>query len=247
MARSYSHWVAGLLVLLAVSPAFAQGRRGGGFGMGGGGARFASPMALVQIDAVQSELGMTEEQKEQVSTIAEEYNTAIRGEGGGRGGFGGGQGNFDPEEFRQRAQEMATRAEEANKKYSPKVAEILDEAQMKRLNQLVVQRQGTMALAENAEVQASLKLTDDQKTKIKEAVDQYQEKIGNISFGQGAFEEMRELGETRDSDLMAVLTDDQKKEFASLKGEEFEFPRGGFGGGRRGGFGGGRRGGGDNN
>ena len=54
--------------------------------------------------------------------------------------------------------------------------------------------------------------------------------------------EMRERGEKMQSDMLAVLTDDQKAKFAELKGDEFTFPPpqfGRFGGG--GGNGGERR------
>jgi hypothetical protein len=93
----------------------------------------------------------------------------------------------------------------------------------------------------DADVQTKLKLSDDQKQKVKTLQDQETERMRSLAgnFGQRNrgegnrpnvnFEEIRAQGQKTESDLLAVLTDEQKKEFESMKGKAFTFPERRFG------------------
>lgn len=242
-----------LLVSLA-SQAQAQGQRGGpgggrgGFGgFGGGGAA-----GLISMEAVQKEIGVSKEQVEKIQT-------AMRELGGGRGPGGGDRPNFQEMSEEERTkffEEMRKQGEERAKKADEILKANLDAKQLARLEELRIQREGAGALT-RAEVAAKLKLTDDQKEKIKEAL-----ASGQVDFrggrgpggpGAGGFdreafqkqmEEARAKREKANADALAVLTADQKTAFDGLQGAKFEFPA--FGGGRGpggpGGPGGGRPG-----
>lgn len=239
-----------LLVSLA-SQAQAQGQRGGrggGFGGPGGGGGAAGLLFMAE---VQKEVGVTKEQVDKIQA-------AMRELGGGRGPGGGDRPNFQEMSEEERTkffEEMRKQAEERARKSEEILKANLDAKQLARLEELRIQREGAGALA-RAEVAAKLKLTDDQKEKIKEAL-----ASGQIDFrggrgpggpGAGGFdreafqkqmEEARAKREKANADALAVLTADQKTAFEGLQGAKFEFPAfGGRGPGGPGGQGGGRPG-----
>lgn len=233
MQRSWAVVLTAVLVLASGVSVKAQppGGRGGGRGFGGG---FGGSAMLVGQEAVQKELGVTDAQKEKLAKVREEAMAGFAG-----GGFGGGQ-NLSDEERAKRRTEMEERA----KKTEESIKSILDEKQQARLNELVIQQAGAMAL-NRPDVSEKLKLTDDQKSKLRELA-QNQGGPGRGGFNpnatqeerQKAMEEARARREKATADAMAVLTPEQKKTFEEMQGKKFEFPAfGGFGGGGRGGAG----------
>jgi len=249
-----------LLVCLTASDLFGQGQRrerdreggGGRGGRGGMGMMGRGPQslfALVANPAVQKELDVKEEQNNKLTTVTEDYFTQIRD-----------SVTFNREDFQdaddeKRAKMMAEMQEKraaadkaATAKLKPELAKILDEKQMIRLQQIYIQSLRGAAL-ENDEVVAALKLSDDQKDKIKTANKENADKLSKLMSSDGdpmdRFAKMRELGDQLNKDLLAVLNEDQTKELDKLKGPEFDLAslRGGRGpgGGGPGGFGGGRR------
>jgi hypothetical protein len=150
-----------------------------------------------------------------------------------------------------------------------KLAGILDEAQMKRLRGLWVQRAGTLAALTNDEIATELKLDDDQKAKLKTQRDEQRSRTrggrqrgednpppaganppagdnppaaGDRPRGEGAgdfLERFRAARREAEEKALGILTEEQKTAFAAIKGEEFTFPQRDFGGGGRG-FGRGR-------
>ncbi|WLD14617.1 hypothetical protein [Planctellipticum variicoloris] len=232
-----------LLVSLA-SQAQAQGQRGFGGGRGGfGGFGGGGAAGLIAMEAVQKEIGVSTEQVEKIQT-------AIRELGGGRGPGGGDRPNFQEMSEEERTkffEEMRKQGEERAKKAEEILKANLDAKQLARLEELRIQREGAGALA-RTEVAAKLKLTDDQKEKIKEALASAQVDLrggGGGGFDREAmqkrFEEARAKREKANADALAVLTADQKTAFDGLQGAKFEFPA--FGGrGGPGGQGGGRPG-----
>ena len=92
------------LVVLCASVVSAQERAQREGGRGGGGGRFASKVGLLSIEEVQAELKLSDEQKKQVTEIAE----SVRGRRGG--GEGGGDIQARMEEFRKRAADRPVRA-----------------------------------------------------------------------------------------------------------------------------------------
>jgi DNA-binding TFAR19-related protein (PDSD5 family) len=245
----------GLLVVLAAATAVqAQDRRPGGgrggFGFGGpGGGFFATSDALLGMPEVQKELGVSDEQKglieDMVADIREKRREAFTG-----GGFQDFQ-NLSQEERQKRMEEGRKKGEEIQKKADDMVSMILEPNQLDRLQQLRLQREGVGAFSRE-EIAKKLALSDEQRDKIR--------KIGEEAFtppaGGGGFQNfqnlsederrearnrMRERMEKMNSDILAVLTPDQKATWEKMQGKQFDFPAPrGFGGG-----GGGRRPGGD--
>lgn len=244
----------GMAALMA-SSAFAQpggaggrGGRGGGFGMGGR----PSAVTLVGNEAVQKELSLTDDQIAKVKTLGEEARAELRPSGDGFAGLR----DLPESERRAKMTELMAKQAEISKavteKYKPKLAAVLDAKQVERLDQITVQAAGSQAYADPDVVKA-LKLTQDQQDKIasinKEAGEKTRELFGAGGGGGGAGggngEKIRELNQTRDKDLAAVLTADQTAAFAKLKGKEFDVAQlrrgpGGPGGGQGGGRGGNR-------
>jgi hypothetical protein len=145
------------------------------------------------------------------------------------------------DERQQRFAEAREKVEQATEKADLQIAKILNQQQTKRLDQLRLQREGLDAL-ERPEVAKQLGLDEQQLTKIRNI----REAQGPGRFGgpgpgggdRGNFSERtRQRRENIDSDILAVLTDQQRAAWAEMQGEQFQFPRrGGFGGfGGRGG------------
>jgi hypothetical protein len=165
---------------------------------------------------------------------------AGRGNGGGRGGRPGG-GDLSDEEREARVAEFQKQREERAKQNEEKLAEILLPHQLDRLKEIHLQQQGTGALQSSAVV-AKLSITDEQKKTLADLSRENQTEMRSQmreifqGGGGGDREEMMEkfakLRTEAEQKVMAVLTDDQKTQFAAMKGEPFEMPRSGFGGGR---------------
>jgi len=119
------------------------------------------------------------------------------------------------------------------------LADVLKPEQIKRLKQIQLQRQGTFAFM-SPDTQMELKLTDDQKDKIKTIGDDARQEMGALFEEQDQAARQKKMAafqkETMEK-ITAVLTDDQKKTWKEMTGEPFEYkpdPGEGFGGGRRG-------------
>ncbi|HET6881720.1 MAG TPA: hypothetical protein VFI31_16270 [Pirellulales bacterium] len=230
-------------LLLSVSVAAAQdqprgrgrGGFGGGFGgFGGMGGMFANPVGLLRAPEVQKELNLSEEQTKQVDEALADLNP-------GRGGFNFQElQNLSDEDRQKRMEEMRKKGEEAMKAAEEKMNKILKPEQLTRLKQLALQRQGVMALT-RPEVAKDLGLTKEQQEKIRE-IQASTRPEGGRNFQdlsdeerQKLFAEMNERREKAQTEMLAVLTADQKAKFEELKGKEFDFPQprgfGGAGGG----------------
>ena len=159
--------------------------------------------------------------------------------GPGRGGFGGPMGpgemqeqmrasfggiNFQElgslseEERDKRFADMRTKSEAAMKLLDEKLNKDLDAKQVARLKQLALQRDVVAAL-NRAEVAKQLKLTKDQETKLRDIAGQ-----GFPPFGPP------DARQQAQADALAVLNDDQKKQWTDLTGKSFTFPEPQFGG-----------------
>jgi hypothetical protein len=124
---------------------------------------------------------------------------------------------------------------EVRAKYEKQLGEILNAKQNARLKQLQLQRGGVRVLA-RPDVQNDLRLTPDQRVKIKETLEgegaAFREAFANFQPGPGMTNDQREearrkFGEVRqatDAKLNAVLTDHQKKQFQAMLGAPFKFP-----------------------
>ena len=202
-------------VAFMTAPVLAQGGRGGPGGpggmMGGGGGT-----ALLTNKGVQAELKLTEEQGEKVNAFARELMEKQRGE---REGLR----DLSAEERRDKMAEM-NKATAATTK--AKLAEILKPEQAKRFEQIQIQQAGPQAFA-MANVQESLKLTDAQKSTVREINEglgaQMREAFQEAGDDrQAAMAKMAELRKGAVTKVAATLTDEQKAAWKGLIGDAYE-------------------------
>lgn len=222
----------GLMVF--ASDAMAQ-RGGGGRGMGRGGFGAIRRADLLTLESVQSDLQLTDEQKENAVKVRDESREKMR-------------------EVFQEARDNNSDIREAmaklNAETDEKALNGLGDEQKSRLDQLYVQANGANSLMDDA-IAAKLDITEEQKEKFQSTLQELTEaRRGSFqNFRDMSQEERAEAMEKQrkesDEKLVAVLTDDQKEQFAQMKGEALEMDlnslRRGFGGGGRGGAGGGGR------
>ncbi len=218
--------------------AAAQGPRGGGFGGGmfrGGG----SASMLLGIEEVQKELNLNDDQKKQIGDLLTEAREKVRASMG-QINFQDLQ-NLSAEEREKRFGEMRKKFEEGGKEIDEKVGKLLDAKQSERLHQLVLQREGAMALT-HPDVIKKLDLSEEQQAKIKKIKEDARANAPRMAFEpnqsneerQAAFKKMREQFEKTQKECFAVLNDDQMLDWTKMCGKTFLFPqRPGFGRGNR--------------
>jgi Spy/CpxP family protein refolding chaperone len=200
--------VFGVSALMA-APALAQQGRGFGGGMGGG-------PGLLANKSVQQELKLDAQQTEKVTKLAEELGAKRREEGAKLQ-------DLAPEERRTKMQEVMKTANENSRKT---LKEVLTADQLKRFEQVELQQRGINAFADAA-VEKQLKLSDDQKAKLKELSDSTSGQMREIfQSSQGNFQEAREkmapLRKESMAKASALLDSGQKATWKELTGEPFE-------------------------
>jgi hypothetical protein len=210
------------LLAMSVIAASAQGGGGGrrGFGRMGGG------LGLLGIPEVQKELKMTQPQIDKVPTKQQEVRSQMQDlfqNGGGQ--------NASPEERQQMFAKVQGIQEKA-------VEDILTNDQLKRYHQLELQQQFQMmgpAALMRKDIAEKLKLTDDQRSKlgaIQEDVQSQMRDMFQNGGGQNASPEDRQqmmsklqtIRKTANEKAIAVLTDDQQKQWKEMQGAPFTFP-----------------------
>lgn len=195
--------------LLAI-PAFAQppggGGRGGMMQMGRMGAA-----QLIGNPGVQEELKFDDKLKEKVKEFVAKSREAMAG-----------LRDLSPEERMEKMQEVMKTQTEAAEKF---VKEHLSADQAKRLKQIVLQSAGMGAFAME-DVVKQLKLTDEQKEKIKGLGEDLRNDMRELRQGGGDPQDnmtkMRQLGKEYFGKAAATLTDEQKKVWAEMTGKPFE-------------------------
>ncbi len=189
-------------------------RQGGGPGGGRGG------FSLYANEAVKKDLGLTEDQTAKIQKINDDFRKSLQ--------------DIDPQDRRTKMQELRKGMDE-------KIAAVLDDKQQARMKEIRLQMQGISALS-TKEVADSLKLTDDQKTKIadlqKSLNDARRDAFQNGGFGDpDVRDKISKLTQENETKTLDVLTAAQKADFDKMKGAKIDLPQGGFGFGG-GGFGG---------
>jgi len=201
----------GLIVCLGGLAQSQQKGKGRGFGFGGGG-----PAQLLNNKSVQTELKMTDEQITKAKDLAKEINDKHKDD------FAAARAIEDREERGQKMQALNKTVTEEVMKGLP---DVLNPDQVKRFKQITVQTQGVRAFSDET-VQKELKLTDDQKDKIKTINDDMRQEMQSVFSGGGDPQENRKKMQTLQKETMekvsAVLTDDQKKTWKEMTGEPFE-------------------------
>lgn len=192
------------------STAKAQGFGRGGMGMMGGG------LNLLSDKAVQKELKLTDEQIEK----AEKANTEMREKRQEK------MQELQGLEGAERQEKMQAMMKEFAADSKKVTDSLLKPEQQKRFDQLVLQRQGTMAF-NSPEIQSKLKMTDEQKNKLKDLQTESQEKMRELFQPGGDQAEMRTKMQAFQKEMtektMALLTEDQKKTWKEMTGEPFTF------------------------
>jgi Spy/CpxP family protein refolding chaperone len=217
------------LVLTAamVAPVYAQRQRG----QGGRGGMFGPPSGamLLGSEDVQKDLKLTDEQKEKYKEFSTKQREAMREL------FAGGE---RPD--REKMQEIMKKNQEEGAKF---VKDNLTADQAKRLKQIGYQVGGVNVFA-SEDVQKELKLTDEQKEKIKGIMDQMRKDMADIRGGTGGGggrpmltpeqqKKMEALRKEATEKVHEVLTADQKKTWETMTGPKFEGKIQPPGGGRR--------------
>jgi hypothetical protein len=222
--RSATHWIGAIGVSLTiVSLATAQPpQRGQRQGAGGG---RSSPQFLLANEDVQNELKLTDEQKEKIKAFAPAQGR--RGGGGAGGGAGGARPRGDAPGGGQGGGSEAAQAAE---KF---VKESLTAEQQKRFKQIRFHAMGVSAFGEE-EVQSALKFSDDQKSKAKTLVEDFNRDSRELmprrdAPGGGGGGNPQEIAEKRAAlvksytdKVHAMLSDEQKKAWKDLVGAPFE-------------------------
>jgi Spy/CpxP family protein refolding chaperone len=204
-----------LLTAVIALPAMAQRPQRPGGGMGGQ----RTGVMLLGSEDVQKDLKLTDEQKEKVKTYqtkAQEAMRELRPAGGGRP---------DPEKMQEAMKKMA----EEGAKF---VKETLTEEQGKRLKQIGYQV-GGLGVFSSEEVVKELKISDEQKEKIKNIADQLQKDRREVTGGGGGGgrpmpptpdqqKKIDALVKESTEKVHDVLTSDQKKTWETMAGKKFE-------------------------
>jgi Spy/CpxP family protein refolding chaperone len=189
---------------LLASPAFAQPPGGGRGGMQMG--RGGGIGMLLSNASVQEELKLDDKQKDKIKDFAAKQREAQQG-----------LRDLDQDERRAKMQELTKQAEAFAK-------EVLTADQQKRIKQLVIQTAGLRAFAMD-DVVKELKLSDEQKDKIKTLSDDLQKDMRELFQGGGDPQEnmtkMQSLNKEYMTKAAAVLTADQKKQWTEMTGKAF--------------------------
>lgn len=225
MRKMFGLLAMGGLIALVASESNAQ-RPGGGFQFGG---RGQGGFGLLQNKGVQEELKITEEQKDKIKTASDEIRKKYPS------GFGFGKKDNQPSK-----EDREKTAKERNEATAKAIAEILTKEQAARLKQIERQQSPATTLSTDEDVQKVLALSDEQKQKIKDIIEENTKQTrelfgggGKGGFNKDAFEKIATLRKELTEKSLKVLTEDQTKKWKDLTGAPFEVRFEGFGGGTR--------------
>jgi len=189
--------------------------QGGGRGMGG---MMGGPAMYLGNPAVQKELKLSDEQIEKAKAFQTSYQEKQRERMSG----------LQDLSQEERQEKMAAVRKEMTAEFKKGAAEFLKPEQVKRLDQIVLFNQGANAFGPmgNAEVIEKMKITDDQKAKIKEINDDAGAQRRELMQGmqddpEGTRKKMTDLTKTTNEKVMALFTSEQKATWKDLTGEPF--------------------------
>jgi hypothetical protein len=192
-----------LLGLILFQSAEAQRRSLGGLRPGN-----VSPARLLTIDAVQAELKLTEAQKSKAAAINETLTVgrhelfAVVKKGTGK---------------------RAPKVAELEKQAQASIAALLDDAQEKRLKELLLQVNGASELSKK-EVREALSISEDQEKKLDEVrrANAKARREALADFDGDRMAKILELQREADAKLLEVLTDEQRQQFEAMQGEKIK-------------------------
>lgn len=235
-----------ILCLALVSTANAQGGRGGrGFGGGGGMFGRSNIFMIVNNDAVQKDVGLSDDDAAKIKKVTDEFGEALRAGSPDMSGFR----DMSREEREKAMAKGAENFKATSAKFLPKLKEAMSADQFTRLQQINWQNMGTQAYGED-EVIKAVSITKEQQDKMKTVNADLDKKRDEMFQGGGAGaggrEAFQKLREERTTQINAILSKEQLDKYATLVGKKFDTEqlqfggRGGRGGGGGGGDGGGR-------
>lgn len=215
-------------------PPQGPGGPGGGpnfFFRGPGGGGMGAPqnpnVGLLGMPEVQTELKLSEKQKEAITTAVAAFQKTSQD---AMAGFDPRRmGEMSEEERNKMFADMRTKGDAANKAADDAFRATLSKEQSTRLDQLRLQREGAGAILK-PETTAALKLSEKQ-------IKQLTEVQARSFAGMGP----AVVSPQAQADLLAVLSTEQQKQWGEMTGSEFKFPappaNAGRGPGGPGGFG----------
>jgi Spy/CpxP family protein refolding chaperone len=221
----------------AVQP--GQGREAvimkGGFG-GGNSVYFLISRSVI----LQTELKVTDDQKKKLEEVGMAQREIIAQ------AMEGIQLGRDTTE--EQTKQLTEKLEDLRTQSKKAFAEVLDKDQAKRADQIGLQMQGVQAFSSKA-IQDGLKMTDEQKEKVKGVMEQYRKDVqelqgvrDGIAGGRPSGEDPRTtieiqrkiaaLGKEAEEKILGAMTDEQKKAWKEMVGETFDTSKlmQGFGG-----------------
>lgn len=214
------------LVGLFLAGDFSYGQQGQGRGQGFMRNRMGI-IGLATNEAVQKELGISDQEKEKLEKASQAYFDEFREQVQSAGG-----GNFQDASQEERRKMMAKLQELGQKltaKHLPAIKEALKPDQFTRLQQISWQVAGSAAFNDPDLIKA-LDVSKEQQEKINAVNQEYQQKQAGLFGGGGggnfqeAFAKMRELGQERDKKAAEILSKEQQEKFVALKGKAFDLP-----------------------
>ncbi len=213
--------LAAAVVGLLAGPALAQqGRFRGGFGGGafGGGMLLGNKSVQEELKLAKEQVDKAQEELQKIREKQKEAFAKLR--------------DLSQEERQEKFQEFSKTATAETNRIA---AAILKPEQLKRFKQIELQQRGYQAFTD-PEIQKTLKVTDDQKDKLKTITEDTAKETRELfqsAQGGGNFQEvgkkMQALRKEALERVTSVLTADQKKAWKEMTGEPFEvrmeFPR----------------------
>jgi hypothetical protein len=178
----------------------------------------ANPLTLLENKDVQKDLKLSEEQSKKITALGEKFKEGQQG-----------LKNLKGRERFQKSKELSDAIRQD-------ADALLNEGQKKRIKQLEVQQQGPGVFF-NQRLTGDLKLSDEQKAKVREVFkDMTARRAEIVKAAQGNREELQkkvaELSQNAVADIVKSFTEDQKKAWGDIAGEPFKgvLPPAGFGG-----------------
>ena len=235
--RSLARWVLTAAFAVGVAGSAVAQPPGGGRGGMGGGRGVVDVYGIVATNKdLGDELKVTDEQKDKLKEALKPISDKRRAAMTGLGNFR----DMSEEERTKAMKEMGTMNAGFTAEMKKAVKGVLDEKQYMRLTQISYQAMGLAAFAEK-DVQAALKVTDEQKDKVKAISDELTKDRAEImrgAFGgagaaggdreemQKKFQEMQKktaaLTKEAEEKVGKLWTEDQVKAWKEMTGAKFD-------------------------
>jgi hypothetical protein len=177
------------------------------------------PPFLVFRDKVQEELKLSDEQKRKLEKrLQRTVQDAMQ--------FFQGLGDKKPE---NREKELHAYVEKAQENLNTFLEGLLEEDQLQRLRQVMLQREGVFALPGNPEIMKELGITDKQRQEFVEVAQGFQKKVEPLvkeahkgGNPQVIGPKIRKIRKEQEDRIEALLTDAQKKQWKEMLGKPLD-------------------------